>query len=101
MIDFNDPDRIAVLEGSLALAEDKKRQCLTKRWKVRRSHGQNLILRDVFGKIIVWVQKFKEIGDISVQYDSAHATLPWAGVRLLLEVRLSMCSSGYLGNDLC
>lgn len=87
LIDFDHPDRIAVLESAMALAEDKKRQCLKQRWKIRRSHGRNLILRDVFGKIVVWVQKFKEIGDIAIQYDPAHASLPWAGVRLLLEVR--------------
>ena len=49
--------------------------------------GKNLILRDVFGKIVGWIQKFKEIGDVAVQYDPVHASLPWAGVRLLLEVR--------------
>lgn len=87
LIDFNNPDRIAVLESAIALAEDKKRQCLNQRWRIRRGHGRNLILRDVFGKIVVWIQKFKEIGDVAVQYDPVHASLPWAGVRLLLEVR--------------
>ena len=33
------------------------------------------------------MQKFKEIGDIAVQHDPVHASLPWADVRLLLEVR--------------
>lgn len=37
-------------------------------------------------KIIVWVDKFKEIGDNVVAYDPAHAALPWAGVRFLLQV---------------
>ena len=87
LIDFNNADRIIVLESAITLAEDKKRQCLNQRWRIRRGHGRNLILRDVFGKIVVWIQKFKEIGDVAVQYDPLHASLPWAGVRLLLEVR--------------
>jgi hypothetical protein len=33
-----------------------------------------------------WVSKFKAVGDMAVQYDPAHAALPWAGVRVLLQV---------------
>ncbi len=40
----------------------------------------------MFEKIVVWVRKFKAVGDIAVQYDPAHASLPWAGVRLILQV---------------
>jgi hypothetical protein len=32
------------------------------------------------------VEKFKEVGDMIVQYDPGHAALPGAGVRLLLQV---------------
>ncbi|KAI5460114.1 hypothetical protein BGZ63DRAFT_406059 [Mariannaea sp. PMI_226] len=39
----------------------------------------------VMGKIVSWLNKFKEIGDIAVQYDPIHAALPWAGVRFLLQ----------------
>jgi hypothetical protein len=39
-------------------------------------------------KVAKWADRFKEIGDIAVQYDPAHAALPWAGVRFLLQVRL-------------
>ena len=38
-------------------------------------------------KIIRWVDTFKQIGDVAVQYDPAHAALPWAGIRFLLQVR--------------
>jgi hypothetical protein len=33
-----------------------------------------------------WVDKFKTIGDNAIQYDPAHAALPWAGVRFILQV---------------
>jgi hypothetical protein len=29
---------------------------------------------------------FKQVGDVAVQYDPAHAALPWAGIRFLLQV---------------
>lgn len=45
-----------------------------------------IIVRDVADKILVWVDKFKQIGDIATQYDVGHAVLPWAAVRFLLQV---------------
>jgi hypothetical protein len=59
---------------------------LRRRWKYKKSNHEEIILRDVMEKIIVWVDKFKEIGDNVVVYDPAHAALPWAGVRFLLQV---------------
>jgi hypothetical protein len=41
-------------------------------------------------KIIAWVIKFKEVGDLAVQYDPIHAALPWAGVRFFLQVNDSL-----------
>jgi hypothetical protein len=37
-------------------------------------------------KLLSWMDKFKEIGDIIVQFDPVHAGLPWAGFRFLLKV---------------
>jgi len=48
--------------------------------------GENIVMRDVGRKILEWVNKFKEIGDIIVQYDPGHIALPWAGFRFLLKV---------------
>jgi len=38
-------------------------------------------------RLVGWITKFKEVGDIAVQYDPVHAALPWAGVRFILLVR--------------
>jgi hypothetical protein len=46
-------------------------------------------IRDLTDKTLMWVDKFKEIGDTVVQYDPGHAALPWAAVRFVLQV----CSS--------
>ncbi|KAH9242491.1 hypothetical protein K456DRAFT_1716209 [Colletotrichum gloeosporioides 23] len=40
-------------------------------------------------KIVGWVQRFKETGDAAVQYDPAHAALPWAAFRFLLQTTVS------------
>lgn len=36
---------------------------------------------------MVWVNKFKEVVDVAIQYDPVHAALPWAAVRFLLQVK--------------
>lgn len=58
---------------------------MEKRWKIE-INGKTVYLRDVCDKIILWINKFKEIGDIVMQYDPGHAALPWAAFRLLLQV---------------
>lgn len=59
---------------------------MQKRWKYTKRNGEVVIPRDVFEEIMKWVSKFNAVGDMAVQYDPAHAALPWAGVGLLLEV---------------
>ncbi|KFA71872.1 hypothetical protein S40288_07723, partial [Stachybotrys chartarum IBT 40288] len=51
--------------------------------------GETVILRDVFEKLVKWIDIFKEIGDIAVQYDPFHAALPWAGIRFLLQTAVN------------
>ena len=56
-----------------------------KDWKIL-FRGDEIILKDIGMKILRWVDNFKQIGDIVVQYDPVHAALPWAGFRILLKV---------------
>ncbi|KAI5842361.1 hypothetical protein BZA05DRAFT_192690 [Tricharina praecox] len=53
-----------------------------------RFKGDDIVLRDIAMKIGRWIQRFKDIGDIVVQYDPGHAALPWAGFRFLLQLCL-------------
>lgn len=47
--------------------------------------------------LVGWVEKFISIGDVVVSFDPTHAALPWAGVRLLLQVRsFVFCVSKHL-----
>ena len=85
-LDFQRPDKRLLLGELLEVIEQKKQLCLQRRWRLRKRNGELVFLRDVLGKIVMWVKKFKEVGDVAVQYDPSHAALPWAGVRLVLQV---------------
>lgn len=88
-LDFQRPDKRLVLEELLEVIEDKKQLCLRRRWKVRKRNGELVFLRDVLGKLTLWINKFREVGDVAVQYDPSHAALPWAGVRLVLQTMVN------------
>lgn len=85
---FNEQDKLGVLTGLQKITEDAKTISIEHRWHFRRPGrgGETVVLRDLFSKIVTWIDRFKQVGDIVVQYDPAHAALPWAGVRFLLQV---------------
>ena len=88
-IDFSRPDKLKPLADLHALTEKSKQECIKKRWKYTRKSGETVILRDVFDKIIRWIDIFKQVGDVAVQYDPVHTALPWAGIRFVLQVRVA------------
>ncbi|KAF8428797.1 hypothetical protein EV426DRAFT_527835, partial [Tirmania nivea] len=59
-----------------------------KEWKIKFL-GDDIVLRHVGLKILHWVNRFKEVGDIIMQFDPGHAALPWAGFRFLLKICLA------------
>ena len=62
---------------------------LNREWGKNRKisfRGDEIVLKDIGMEILRWVDNFKQIGDIVVQYDPVHAALPWAGFRILLKV---------------
>ncbi len=86
---FDGQNRVNVLSDLRILTETARDECVAKRWHFRRPDtGETIILRDVFGKIVSWINLFKQIGDSAVQYDPQHAALPWAGIRFVLQVRI-------------
>ena len=44
-------------------------------------------LRDEADTVMLWLDRFKPVGDIAVNADPIHAGLPWVGVCLLPEVQ--------------
>jgi hypothetical protein len=73
------------IQELLGLTRKVQDKCKAKSYKFR-FRGKDIIMRDVAGKIIFWLNKFKEVGDVAVNFDPVHASLPWAGVRFLLQV---------------
>ena len=74
-----------IIDHLCALSQQKRTECEEQRWKVEID-GHQVILRDVAEKFFAWLHKFKEIGDVIVNYDPVHLALPWAGIRFLLQV---------------
>ncbi|KAF3915464.1 hypothetical protein ABW21_db0201142 [Orbilia brochopaga] len=80
-------NHLNILNAVLTATEDAKAVARDGAWKIKW-RGEDIVIRDVTEKIIVWIKKFKEVGDTIVQYDPGHAALPWAGVRFLLQVTI-------------
>ncbi|KAJ5593129.1 hypothetical protein N7537_010033 [Penicillium hordei] len=80
---------IETVDTTLRAVRDKQIVCLQKRWTIKTKAGKRLIVRDILDKVAFWLNRFKEVGDIAVQYDPTHASLPWAGVRVLLQASIN------------
>lgn len=91
LIVFDEKDKLGRLTDLQRITEDAKAKSIEHRWRFRRRGGETVVLRDLFSKIVTWIDRFREVGDIAVQYDPAHAALPWAGVRFLLQVFTLRC----------
>jgi hypothetical protein len=79
-------DSIAsALEEALNAAREKQKVCESKRWTFTVGK-HSMRLWDEADKVILWLDRFKQVGDIAVNVDPIHAGLSWAGIRLLLEV---------------
>jgi hypothetical protein len=61
-------DRRKVLEEVCSIVQGAEQSSQEKRWKWKNRKGETVILRDVFAKMVVWIEKFKGIGDNIVQY---------------------------------
>lgn len=85
-LNCHDEDITSTIARALAAANNRKRICEAKRWKWT-IRGHEVFLQDVADKTIFWLDRFKAAGDIAVNADPIHAGLPWAGLRVILEVR--------------
>ncbi|TEY67148.1 hypothetical protein BOTCAL_0129g00200 [Botryotinia calthae] len=86
-------ERRHILVEILDLVQKQEVKAQERKWKLRKKNGQVIIIRDIFVKLAVWMEKFKSIGDIIVQYDPVHASLPWAVIRFLLQAAVSDINS--------
>ena len=69
--------------------ESKQQYCVSKGWKLyRNKQGEEVKLRHVLEKVVVWVKGIINVVDLGVSFDqSGHAALPWALVKYLITVR--------------
>ena len=79
-------DQLQTLQDVLQAAVKAKDTRMAKRLSFRWG-DREINVQETANRLVGWVTKFKEVGDIAVQYDPVHAALPWAGVRLILLVR--------------
>ena len=91
-------DKLQMLQKILESAVQAKETSMAKRLNFKW-RDKEINVRETASRLVGWITKFKEIGDIAVQYDPVHAALPWAGVRLILLVR-STIHALYCTDDL-
>ena len=81
-----------IVEDALAGVKISKEKVDDNQFRIKTKRGE-VPLRHYLDKLTNVLIQFKEVGDTLVQYDPGHAALPWAGVRLLLNVSLCFCPS--------
>lgn len=79
-------DKVTVLSEVLAGALEKREQCKDRQWKLKRINGKVIVLRDVFDKMVSWLNKLQNIGDFVAQLDPVHLAFPWSVIKFFLQV---------------
>ena len=74
------------LEQALVAAKEKQRYCIEKRWTFTLK-GRTIAVKEEADKVVGWLNRFAAVGDVVANVDPVHVGLPWAGIRLLLEVK--------------
>ena len=85
-ISHNASDIDLALEQALAAAKEKQRCCIEKRWTFTFT-GRTVVVKEEADKVVGWLNRFMAVGDVVANVDPVHVGLPWAGIRLLLEVK--------------
>ena len=63
---------------------------------MKKKERSSPIIAHTYERIVNSVSKFVQVGDIVAQIDPVHVGLPWAGVRLVLQVCISPLRSRLL-----
>jgi len=85
-IRLQNADKLTVLNEVLAAAVEKRDRCKDRQWKFKRRDGTVIVLRDVFDKVVTWLNKLQNIGDFVAQLDQVHLALPWSIIKFFLQV---------------
>ena len=82
----NTDDINLTLKQALVAAKEKQQCCIEKRWTFTVT-GRAIAVKEKADKVVGWLNRFRAVGDIVANVDPVHVGLPWAGIRLLLEVK--------------
>ena len=75
-----------IIQNAHKAAMLKLDECASKKWTIKVG-DQKIMLEDTAKKVVRWLDQFKFAGDVAVNVDPLHAGLPWAIIRILLEVK--------------
>jgi hypothetical protein len=79
---LKDPAR--AFDEAYDAAESRQKEYKSKgAWTIK---GHKIEWRALVGNIVKFLDKFKDVGDVLAGLDPAHAGIPWAVVKILLEV---------------
>lgn len=84
--DLNTSGASQILETVITEAELRQKDSIAKEHQIQvpGKSGKKVKLRDVYGGILSFAMKFRDVGDIAIQASPPQAALPWAIVRLCL-----------------
>ncbi|KAF8427603.1 ankyrin repeat-containing domain protein [Terfezia claveryi] len=80
---LNKPEPADILQDVLQRAIQAKEANMANQLKLKCG-DKEFDLQETADRLVRWITKFMQVGDIAVQYDPVHAALPWAGVRFIL-----------------
>ena len=66
-------------------ARELQQRCSRKRWPWTYK-GRPVYINDTMDKVVQLLDKFMSVGDVIANVDPIHVGLPWAGIRVILEV---------------
>ncbi|KAF3762954.1 hypothetical protein M406DRAFT_333297 [Cryphonectria parasitica EP155] len=76
------------------VVESEKAKCVKKQWVLYTNKaGKEVHVRDILEKTVGWIEKFKEVGDMAVEFDPCHTSVPWMAVKTLLQVAVNDCQT--------
>lgn len=75
----------SIFESLVVAGQLHQKKCQSESWKFLLG-DREINLQEIADKTVVLLKKVKIVGDIAVNVDPLHAGLPWAVIRLLLQV---------------
>ena len=84
--DLNGSGASQILSTVVNEAQERQKDSAAKEHQIEvpGQNGKKVKLRDVYGGILSFAMKFRDVGDIAMQASPPQAALPWAIVRLCL-----------------